>query len=135
MNTIKKQNVSRLLSHQFDYKFKEINPLRNKEELTMVCYIVPLAATVVGVIHRKSMNKHDANGFLLNIMLLGGALFGVIDHAWNGELFLLGANWFMDMALGGTITLGIFASWGVIAFKDRLFNPLRTINRRIGIIS
>ena len=114
-------------------KFKEEKTISGKEDFHMVCYIVPLLATMAGAVHRKSMHKHDANSLWLNIMLLGGALFGVIDHAWNGELFLVGANWFMDMALGGTITLGIFASWGVIAFKDRLFNPLRILNRRIGL--
>lgn len=99
----------------------------------MVCYIVPLVATMIGTASRKAMHKHDANGFWLNIMLLGGAVFGLIDHAWNAELLLIGSNLFMDLALGGTITLGIFASWGVISFKDRLFEPLRSVNRRIGL--
>ena len=98
----------------------------------MVCYIVPLVATMVGAVTRKSLHKSDSNGFLLNIMLLGGALFGVIDHAWSGQLFMFGANWLMDMALGGTITMGIFATWGVIAFKERLFEPVRSFNRMIG---
>jgi hypothetical protein len=100
----------------------------------MVCYIVPLVATIMGTVHRKSLHKHDVHGLWLNIMLLGGALFGLIDHAWNAQLFL-SANWMMDMALGGTITAGIFVSWGIIAFKDRLPNPRRIIDRQTGIFS
>ncbi len=109
--------------------------ITDKEDFHMVCYIVPLAATIIGTLTRKSLGKHGAHGFWLNIMLLGGALFGVIDHFWNGELFLISANWMLDLALGGSITAGIFVSWGVIVSKDRLLEPLRFINRRIGIYS
>jgi hypothetical protein len=99
----------------------------------MVCYIVPLVATILGTAHSKASDRHSVKEFWLNIMLLGGALFGLIDHFWNGQLFLISANWFLDLALGGTITLGIFASWGIIVSKDRLLEPLKFINRRIGI--
>ncbi len=77
----------------------------------MVCYIVPLAATIAGTLGRKAFRKEDAHSLWLNIMLLGGSLFGLIDHFWNGQLFMISANWAMDLALGGTITTGIFAGW------------------------
>ncbi len=101
----------------------------------MVCYVVPLVATIIGTVHRKSLRKQDAHSMWLNIMLLGGALFGVIDHAWNAELFLISANWMMDLALGVSITAGIFVSWGIIAFRDRLVNPRRILGRQTGILS
>ena len=66
----------------------------------MVCWIVPLTATLIGFFGRKSFNWKGARSFWLNIMLLGGAIFGAIDHLWNGELFLIGTNWAMDLALG-----------------------------------
>jgi hypothetical protein len=99
----------------------------------MVCYIVPLAATLAGIMGRKALKKEGSHGFWLNLMLLGGALFGVIDHFWNGELFLIGTNWVADIALGGTITAGILASWGVIVYKERLSEPFRFLTRVTGI--
>ncbi len=99
----------------------------------MVCYIVPLVATIMAFAYGKASGSHDAKGLWLSIMLLGGALFGLIDHAWNAELFLVSSNWMLDLALGATITTGIFASWGVIAYKERLLVPLRMISRRTGI--
>ena len=101
----------------------------------MVCYIVPLVATIIGSARRKSSGSHEAKGLWLNIMLLGGAVFGLIDHAWNAELFLLSSNWMLDLALGVTITSGIFVSWGVIAFKERLQVPLRFFSRRTGALN
>jgi hypothetical protein len=47
-------------------------------------------------------------------MLYGGTLFGVIDHLWNGELFLVSASWVKDIALGFVITAAIFAGWSII---------------------
>ena len=101
----------------------------------MVCYIVPLVATIMGSAHRKASGSHEAKGLWLNIMLLGGAVFGLIDHAWNGALFMLSANWMLDLALGVTITSGIFVSWGIISFKERLLEPLRFISRRTGALN
>jgi hypothetical protein len=91
----------------------------------MVCYTVLLGATAVTYLARKFSGKKYAQGFWLNIMLLGGALFGVIDHAWHGELFLLGPSLGTDLALGGVITGGIFAGWGTIVYKERLTELLR----------
>ena len=50
-------------------------------------------------------------------MLAGGGVFGVVDHLWNGELFLVGANRLWDLALGVAITLAIVAAWAVAAFR------------------
>ena len=101
----------------------------------MVCYMVPLATTIGVALGRRKLNKHDAHGFWLSIMLLGGSLFGVVDHMWNGELFLLGPNLMLDMALGGVITTGIFAAWGIIVFRERLAQPFRGVSRHLGITS
>jgi len=47
-------------------------------------------------------------------MLYGGALFGIVDHIWHGELFLISGSLAKDLALGGVITAAIFACWGII---------------------
>ncbi|NIP40175.1 MAG: hypothetical protein GTN39_01495, partial [Candidatus Aenigmarchaeota archaeon] len=68
-----------------------------------------------------------------NLLLLGGSLFGIIDHFWNGELFLLGPNLLADLSLGATITGGIFATWGVIVFREKITDSFRLLGRRTGI--
>ncbi|UCD03014.1 MAG: hypothetical protein JSV63_00015 [Candidatus Aenigmatarchaeota archaeon] len=97
----------------------------------MVCYIVPLIATLFGVGGRKALGKHGQKSLLLNVMLFGGALFGFVDHLWHGGLFV-SANLAMDMMLGGTITLAIFASWGALAYRHHLMQPFRQLGRIIG---
>lgn len=97
----------------------------------MVCYAVPLAALIITSFRRKLLKKTNVEGFWLNLLLLGGAVFGVVDHFWNGELFLLGTNLFADLALGATITIGLFGAWGTIVFKDRLAK-FRFLSRRTG---
>ena len=99
----------------------------------MVCYSVPLAALLITAFRRKILRKKDVEGFWLNLLLLGGALFGVIDHFWNGELLLIGANWAADLMLGVTITAGIFVSWGLIVHRERITNPLGHVERKTGI--
>ncbi len=49
----------------------------------------------------------------------GGAIFGIVDHAWNGELFMISPNLFADLMLGVTITLVIFMTWFVVLASDK----------------
>ncbi len=65
-------------------------------------------------------------------MFLGASVFGTIDHFWNGEFFMLNANWFSDIILGATITLGITAVWGILALGHML--PSLAISSSIGIV-
>jgi len=99
----------------------------------MVCYILPLAATIILAGLRKRGIGAGTHVFWLNIMMLGGALFGTVDHLWNGELFMIGANFMSDIALGGTITVAIFGGWGVIVYRGQLVQPFRMFLQRTGI--
>ena len=99
----------------------------------MVCYAVPLSAFLIGVILRFGFKKTGTHSLWLLLMLLGGSVFGVVDHFWNGELFLIGANIYLDLALGVTITAGIFASWGVIVYRERITGSLKHLDRKTGI--
>jgi len=99
---------------------------------TMVCYIVPTVATVIQFIRRK--NNKDKHEYWLNLMFLGAALFGVIDHLWNGELFLISTNWLMDLALGFTITGGIIGSWGLLVSGPKITDSIRRLSYRLGIL-
>ncbi len=83
-----------------------------------MCYTVPTAGALVTTIIWS--RTRDVKVWWLNLLYWGGALFGVIDHWWNGELFLVSENILSDLMLGVVITAGIFAVWKVmmIAGKD-----------------
>ncbi len=83
-----------------------------------MCYTVPLAAAIITTI-RGRQKKAPKLGWL-NLMLYGGVLFGVIDHIWNGELFLISASIVKDIALGFVITAAIFAGWGIILLLSKV---------------
>jgi hypothetical protein len=94
----------------------------------MVCYIVPIAAALVHHGLRKNVKKlnESPRQSWLTLLLAGGGVFGVIDHLWNGELFLLGSNLLSDLALGTAITVGIFCLWEILVLRDKIIakNPL-----------
>ena len=47
-------------------------------------------------------------------MFYGGAVFGIVDHLWNGELFAVPTNLSKDLLLGAVISAVILISWGVL---------------------
>ena len=60
--------------------------------------------------HRKKDRRTDGEGRQLNLLLAGGAVFGLVDHAWNGQLFY-SPNIGSDLMLGVLITAAIYAVW------------------------
>ena len=94
----------------------------------MVCYAVPLVATVILSACRRASASNwlrSAQGFWLNIMMLGGSVFGLVDHLFAGELFVLTSAWMTDIAIGGAITAGIAGCWGVLVFGRRFSSQVR----------
>jgi hypothetical protein len=86
-----------------------------------MCYLGPTTAAIVTTFMWKS--KRTSSMFWLMLMFYGAALFGVIDHLWNGELLLISENWVKDVALGVVITIGIILAWkAVLSFAKR--NPI-----------
>ena len=85
-----------------------------------MCYTVPLAGAIVTSVmcHKKKNEKI----WWLNLMFYGGALFGVIDHLWNGELFFISPNIGNDLLLGVVITAAIFTGWLTILALNKT-NP------------
>lgn len=100
----------------------------------MVCYIIPTAAAVIEYIRNRKIKEKTSHKNWLNLMFLGGALFGIIDHLWNGELFLISTNWVSDLTLGFTITAGIIGSWGLIVSMPKITDLIRNLNNRLGIL-
>lgn len=84
----------------------------------MGCYTVPAAAAIIHYVMRKknpawlASKEHK----WLNLMFVGGAIFGVVDHAWNGELLAFSVS---DLLLGVVITLTIIASWGIMLLAEK----------------
>ncbi|PKK85181.1 MAG: hypothetical protein CVT48_06655 [Thermoplasmata archaeon HGW-Thermoplasmata-1] len=57
----------------------------------------------------------------LLLMLWGGSVMLVVDHAWNKEIvayppFLLSENLALDLLLGVAMTLAIFIVWGIMVY-------------------
>jgi len=77
-----------------------------------MCYVGPLAAAAVTTLAWRK-NK-SINVWWLMLMFYGASLFGVIDHLWNGELFLISKEWAKDLSLGIVITMAIFIAWKII---------------------
>ena len=83
-----------------------------------MCYTAPLVGAIVTTaIWGKTKN---VKVWWLNLMFYGGALFGVIDHLWNGELFLISENIVKDLLLGITITAIILVCWGIMLVRSKV---------------
>jgi hypothetical protein len=100
----------------------------------MVCYIVPTVAFVIEYIRNRKIKQKNEHKNWLNLMFLGGAIFGIIDHLWNGELFFISANWITDLTLGFTITGGIIGTWSLIVYTPKITNLMRNLSYRLGIL-
>jgi len=100
----------------------------------MVCYIIPTTAAIIEYIRNRKIKEKTPHKNWLNLMFLGGALFGIIDHLWNGELFLISANWVSDLTLGFTITVGIIGSWELIISTPKIMDSMRSFAYRLGIL-
>lgn len=88
----------------------------------MVCYAIPTVAALIHYGSRKKVSslRTSVHQKWLNLLLAGGALFGIVDHVWNGELFLIGNNIVSDLLLGTTITIVITFAWLVLVAFDNL---------------
>jgi hypothetical protein len=85
-----------------------------------MCYAAPTAGAIItSLIWSKTKN---VKVWWLNLMFWGGALFGVIDHSWNGELFLISENIVNDLFLGIAITFVILLSWAIMLTLSKV-NP------------
>ncbi len=83
-----------------------------------MCYTVPLAAAIITTI--RGRQTKGPRIWWLSLILYGGALFGVVDHIWNGELFLISENVGKDLILGVVITATLFAGWGIILAMSKV---------------
>jgi len=87
----------------------------------MVCYIIPTSAAAMVLAHRFFGKKKDIPGHQLSLLLGGGAIFGIVDHWWNGQLTLIGSNIASDLLLGLAITVAIYAVWfGMLALSPTI---------------
>lgn len=82
----------------------------------MGCYTVPLLAAGIHYIMRRQNNWNDKHHKLLNMLFVGGAIFGVVDHAWNKELFAFS---YSDLLLGLVIIFSIVIIAGVVMLTDK----------------
>ena len=82
----------------------------------MGCYTVPTIAAIVHYLMRKRGLDGEHHRWL-NLLFAGGAIFGIVDHAWNGELLAFSVS---DVMLGVVITFTILAAWSVVVVTDKI---------------
>ena len=94
----------------------------------MGCFAIPTAAAVVHYFMRKKKPewKHNAKHKWLNLLWAGGAIFGIVDHAWNKELFMISPNLFSDLMLGVVITGVIYLAWLYVVHSSKAEAIART---------
>lgn len=93
----------------------------------MVCYILPTLAAAMVYAHRKKGGRTDDEGYQLNLLLAGGAIFGLVDHAWNGQLFY-SPRIASDLMLGVLITAAVYAAWfGMMLVKQNAKAPSASV--------
>ena len=87
----------------------------------MGCVTVPAIAACVHYFMRKKKPEWKASQKhkWLNLLWAGGAIFGIIDHAWNKELFMISPNLFSDLMLGVTITVVIYLAWLYVVHSSK----------------
>lgn len=85
-----------------------------------MCYVVSIAAAVVTSLTWSRTKSIKV--WWLTLMFYGGAMFGVIDHLWNGELFLVSVNTPKDLILGVLIVVTTILLWGMMLLLSK-FNP------------
>lgn len=92
-----------------------------------MCYAFPtVGAIITSTIWHKTKSVKI---WWLSLLFWGGALFGVIDHLWNGELFIISQNIIGDVMLGLTITVAILASWALVVFASKTNPALASYTR------
>jgi len=93
----------------------------------MGCFVIPLMATLVhyGMRKRVPALGTDTKQGWLTLMLGGASVFGVIDHAWNGELLMVSPNLGWDLALGAVITAAVTGIWALVT-ATRSRSPAKT---------
>lgn len=76
-----------------------------------MCYTVPVVGAILTTL--SWAKTKSVKLWWLTLMFYGAALFGVIDHLWNRELFLISDNLVSDLMLGVAITAFTVIAWGV----------------------
>ncbi|MEM3060579.1 MAG: hypothetical protein QXW70_03455 [Candidatus Anstonellales archaeon] len=95
----------------------------------MVCYVIPTLTAIAVYLQRRIQKRTDKEGKYLNLLLLGGSIFGIIDHIWNGELFY-SSNLISDLSLGVLITLSLYVCWFIITLYSKI-----DINKRTNVLA
>ena len=85
-----------------------------------MCYAFPTAGAVITT--AVWSKTKSVKVWWLSLLFWGGALFGVIDHLWNGELFLISENIVSDLWLGVAISVAILVCWAAMVFASKA-NP------------
>ena len=84
-----------------------------------MCYVVPLVIILIINGFEKHKKIFIAHLDRLNLLMFGGVTMLVVDHLWNGELFLVGPNIIQDLALGFAMSGVVIIAWALIALIEK----------------
>ncbi len=82
-----------------------------------MCHVVPVVSAIVTTVLNK--NKKNPDIGQLNLLFYGASIFGIVDHLWNGELFLISPNIGKDLLLGVVISACVLAGWAMGLYSRR----------------
>jgi len=77
-----------------------------------MCYAAPIAGAIITTFLNNS--RKSVKLWWLSLMFYGGALFGIIDHVWAGELLVVPENLAGDIALGVVISISTVLMWAFL---------------------
>lgn len=85
-----------------------------------MCYAGPVVGAIVSTF-AWSKNR-SSKLWWLTLLFWGGAIFGFVDHLWNGELFLISKDIGKDLLLGVVISALILVAWAITVALSKV-NP------------
>ncbi|MEM0002509.1 MAG: hypothetical protein QXW93_06115 [Desulfurococcaceae archaeon] len=111
----------------------------------MACFITPLITGIVIDLLRRFWARHSKiNLGLLELMLIGGALVLMVEHAWHGEIvpyppFLTAMKNPEDIPVmlhevsivGGSMTLAVVALWTGIVFVSKKLETKLMLTKQV----
>jgi hypothetical protein len=82
-----------------------------------MCHAVPIANAIVTTFWWKKSRSPRLGQ--LNLMFYGASIFGIVDHLWSGELFLISPDLTKDILKGVVIAASVWGIWGAGLLWER----------------
>lgn len=85
-----------------------------------MCYTIPVSAAIIVLAAKKKIKTKTPYFSWLSLLLWGGSIMLIVDHLWNGEIFLIGKDITKDLMLGIAMTAVTFIVWGIMVLIHKI---------------